>query len=152
MHCQSNQDNNEMVEFNYQSIKKEMAQAGLISALMCTNQAVFEENEVKTNRFVIYSTSVGGLLPGGCILFQHRDFCRISNSNMKTEITVQLQTQSEPLVRYGVHPVCRYQAFLWVPGEILSFYPATFTQKLVRNHWDGVVYTFHWSVSALLKE
>lgn len=112
MHCQSNQDNNEMVEFNYQSIKKEMAQAGLISALMCTNQAVFEENEVKTNRFVIYSTSVRGLLPGGCILFQHRHFCRISNSNMKTEITVQLQTQSEPLVRYGVHPVCRYQAFL----------------------------------------
>lgn len=48
MHCQSNQDNNEMVEFNYQSIKKEMAQGGLISAVIWTKQAVFEENEVKT--------------------------------------------------------------------------------------------------------
>lgn len=151
MYCQSNQDNNEMVEFNYQSIKREMAQGGLIPALICTNQAVLEENEVENNTVLWYT-----------VLLQWEDFSQVGTSSFSTEISGRFWTVTWKLrLQYSCKHrvilwlntfVCRYRAFHRVPGEILSFYPAIVIQKLVMNHWDWVVYTFDWSVSALLKE
>lgn len=51
-----------------------MTLEGLISALICTNHIVSEENEVKKKySFMIYSTSsVRELVQSEYILFQHR--------------------------------------------------------------------------------
>lgn len=151
MYCQSNQDNNEMVEFNYQSFRKEMAQGGLISASICTNQAVFEANEVPNNTVLWYT-----------VLVQWEDFSHVDTSSSSTEISGRFWTVMWKLrLQYSCKHrailwlntfVCRYRAFHPVPGEILAFYPAIFIPKLVMNHWDWVLYTFDRSVSALLKE
>lgn len=63
------------------------------------------------------------------------DFLTISNSNVKTELTVRLLALSGTLVTYICYTsVCRYQAFHHVPEDFLFLYPDIFSQKFAINH------------------
>lgn len=68
------------------------------------------------------------------------DFLTISNSNVRTEITVQLLMLSDTLVRTHIPHLC---AILDTsPCFRRFFYPDKLIQEFSMNHWDWFVYTF----------
>lgn len=89
-----------MVEFNYQSTKKEMAQGGLISALTRTNQVVFKENEVKNSTVLWYT-----------VLVQWEDFSQVGTSSSSTEISGRFQTVTW---KVRLQCSCKHRVILWL--------------------------------------
>lgn len=92
-----------------------MAQGGLIPALIWTEQAVFEENEVKSTTAWWYT-----------VLLQWEDFSQVDASSFSTEIPGRSHTVTW---KWRLQYSCRHRGSLWLhTGHTLCAGIGHFTQ------------------------